>query len=503
MPVIRTDELVEGQRTPQQEQIYNGLDCCVTFEVHEALQTLFNVEPEVYGFERALQGPALEMSMRGFRIDETERRIGAAALRRKLVRLDNVLQQLAFAVWGKGLNPRSPKQLIDFFYGTMHLPEQWSSKKGVRRLSTDRETLEKLQIYFHALPIITTILAVRDYAKQLEVLETEIDPDGRFRTSFNIAGTETWRFSSSGSVTGTGRNIQNIAPELRKMFVADPGYILVGIDLEQAESREVGWLCGTILGDWTYLDACYSGDLHVTTAKLIWRDLGWTGDPKRDRALADVKFYREFSYRDLAKRGGHGSNYMGTPWTMARHLKVVLRLMEDFQRAYFTAYPAIPKWHRWVATQIQTTHQLTTPWEVTRTFFGRPSDDTTLREAIAFSPQSSTAMRMNLGMWRVWNEMGSDVQLLAQVHDAIYFQVPITSDIPAICSRALSLIDIRHSHGGRELVVPGECKVGFNWAAHHVHDEKCQPGCTLTVNPNGLRKGTALRPRLEGLDRVF
>ena len=28
------------------------------------------------------------------------------------------------------------------------------------------------------------------------------------------------------------------------------------------------------------------------------------------------------TYRDMAKRGGHGSNYMGQPWTMAKHLKV-------------------------------------------------------------------------------------------------------------------------------------------------------------------------------------
>src|SRR5579859_1484266 len=216
--LIKTHELKPDDRLPQNDQVYNGLDCMVTLEVFYALQTLFNQEPEVYGFERALQGPALEMSMRGFRIDETERQIGAQALRTKLKHLTMVLDRLAFAVWGKGLNPRSPKQLIDFFYGEMKLPEHWSSKKGIRRLSTDRETLEKLSIYFHALPIINTILAIRDYAKQLEVLETEIDGDGRFRTSFNIAGTETWRWSSSGSSTGTGRNIQNIAPELRKMF---------------------------------------------------------------------------------------------------------------------------------------------------------------------------------------------------------------------------------------------------------------------------------------------
>lgn len=493
MPVIETDLLQPGPNK-YNLQTYNGLDCCVTFEVHEELQTLFNQEPEIYGFERALQAPALEMMLRGFAIDEYERAKGIAAIRQDLSILDSILTEYALAAWGKPLNPRSPLQLQSFFYGHMGLPEKWISQKGIRKLSMNREVLEHLEVYFHARPIIATIFKIRELSKRLEVLETEVDPDHRMRTSYNIAGTETGRWSSSSNAFGTGTNLQNITPELRKIFQADPGWKLCGIDLEQAESREVGWLCGTLFNDWGYLDACEGGDLHTTTAKLIWPSLPWTGEAKQDRLIAEQPFYRHFSYRDMSKRGGHGTTYLGTPWTMSRHLKVPLKFMADFQPAFFNAYPAMPKWHRWTAQALQTSQVLTTAFGRTRHFFGRPRDDTTLREAIAYCPQSATADRLNLALWRVWKHMGTRVQILAQVHDALYVQIPEFANEQELVAELLSHISIPINHNGRVFDVPGEAKTGWNWG---VYDP--------IKNPNGLKKFKTRddRVRLTGLDRVL
>ena len=496
MPIYETD-LLTG---PDMEgeigyQLYNGLDCGVTYEVWEALRSLTNKDPITYDFERALQAPALEMMLRGFRIDQSARVEGIHFLKKEIDFLDKILQRYAFAVWAKPLNPRSPKQLIDFFYGALKLPEQWTSMKGQRKLSTNRESLEKLELYFYARPIIATILAIRDSGKRLSVLETDIDSDGRMRTSYNIAGTETGRWSSSANSTGGGTNLQNIQPSLRKIFVADPGYKLVGIDLEQAESREVAWLCGTLFSDWSYLDACTGGDLHTTTCKLIWDQLPWTGDGKKDKELAEQPFYRHYSYRDMSKRGGHGSNYYGTPFTMARHLKVPTKFMEDFQIRYFAAFPGIPRWHKYVAKELQTKQKLTSAFGRERHFFGRPNDETTLREAIAYCPQSATGDRMNLGLWKIWHHM-KEVELLAQVHDAVYFQFKEGLDEKAIIEKALSLIEISTTDpaSGRSYMVPGEAKSGWNWGNYHPD-----------TNPNGLKKFKNLdeRKRLSALERLF
>ena len=783
MPVIDTSTLVEGVTLPENEQIYNGLDCCITHEVFKAIQFFnpstkqgSNLPNTTYNFERALQAPVLDMMLRGFKIDPLERQKGIEILEKELVRLNGLLNRFSYAVWDKPLNANSPKQLIDFFYGRMQIPEIWTSKKGERKLSLDREALEKLDNYFHARPIVATILAIRDATKQLSVLKTEVDSDGRMRTSYNIAGTETGRFSSSTNAFGTGcvlpstevltpvgwkeiqhikdgdiiaqytpqskaiefveckmfstnfsgnmlrvqteqtqqtltpghrvlhhganlsqllvdhaadvallsqttlplggfiegnktypkflpmlmadfskeqtiwrgafkkqrkierflalakefdlkfdeisamtgyrrfsvkgqshlpkywgawvlslskesaqelleearhwdahdrksgfifysanrqeaewfmtlahlagrsatlrrqeqnegsyssttmwcvnvksrkharvqrkhwqavpysgpvycpqvpssfwimressyisitgnTNLQNITASLRKMFIADPGYKICGIDLEQAESREVGWLSGTLCGDWSYLDACYSGDLHTLVARTAWPDLDWSDDPKRNRAIADTPFYRHLTYRDMSKKLGHGSNYRGLPPTMARHAKIPVAVADQFQRRYFGRFPGIPKWHRHVAQQLQTTNTIITPFGRERTFFGRPNDDTTLREAIAFSPQSATADRLNLILWRIWKYM-PHVQLIAQVHDALYFQYPEHMDEVEIISEALSYFDLTLEHeSGHKLIVPGEAKVGWNWGNFDPdHPDK---------NPDGLAK---------------
>lgn len=504
MPWVTTNDLDLSHFTENQVlQLYNGLDTAVTLEVFEEISRTHNQLPEVYSFARALQAPVLEMMLRGWKIDQEARENGISELRETLHKYQLILDEFSIAVWDKPLNANSPKQLIEFLYRHMGLPEQWISKKGVSKLSTDREALEKLHDYWHVRPILACILGIRDTKKQLSVLETEIDPDGRFRTSFNIVGTETARFSSSGSAWGSGSNIQNVSPTLRYVFCADWGKKIIAIDLEQAESREVGWLCGTLFEDWTYLDAAYGGDLHTLTCKLIWTDLPWTGDKKKDRAIADSNFYREYSHRDLAKRAGHGSNYHGSPLTLSRHLKVPVKLTEDFQRAYFTAFAGIPKWHKYVAQELQTTQRITTPWGRTRTFFGRSNDDSTLREAIAYSPQSSTADRMNLGLYRLWSTFRTRIELLAQVHDAVYFQINEGDNESEIIFQALEIINIPLVHGSRKLYVPGEAKSGWNWGnwcCGNRTDGKCNESgnpCNLRPNPDGLKKfkGQDLRSR--------
>ena len=193
----------------------------------------------------------------------------------------------------------------------------------------------------------------------------------------------------------------------------------------------------------------------------------------------------------MSKRGGHGSNYLGTPWTMARHLKVPAALMENFQTQYFEAFPAIPRWHQWVAERLQLEGRLTTPFGRMRQFFGRRDDDTTLRKAIAFGPQSATGDRLNLGLWRIWQGMPS-IQLLAQVHDAVYFQYPDTGD-PKIEAdyilHALAAVEISTTANGRTFCVPGEAKIGWNWASHDPKNKLFADG-----NPEGLQKWSSTLP---------
>ena len=450
------------------EWIYNGLDCCVTEEILETLlPQLDDITRQTYQLSLDLQGPVLEMSMRGLLVNQNKRSQVMSSFRRQLMKLEEQLDRIVFEGIGVKLNWRSPTQLKDLLYKTMNLPVQKArNTNGFYEATTNREALEKLSIYFIAEPIINHLLLLRDIGKSLGFLETGIDPDGRMRARFNIAGTNTGRFASSESDFGTGTNLQNVARELRSVFVADPGYKFANLDLEQADSRNIGANCWNVFVEshgesyaGSYLNVCEGGDLHTTVAKMALTSLPWGTAP--DRQIADQIAYRDKSYRDLCKVLGHGSNYLGTPQTMSHHSKFPLSTVKEFQHDYFTAFPVIPSFHQHVFKQLEMCGTLATIYGRRRQFWGRPSDAATRREAVAYMGQSPTADAINRGLIQLWRS--HRVQLLVQVHDSILFQYP-EKDEDEIVPLALNLLRAPITlKKGREFCIPLEAKVGWNW----------------------------------------
>lgn len=471
------------------EQVYNAMDCCLTHEIFGTLKQQIPLAVPSYGFELALQAPVLEMMLRGFRCDPAARELGIQTCQRDLARLDHVLVTLTEAVLNQPVTKRNPKgklilpgsaiQLKEVFYDYLGITPIKTWSKGEVKLPMDREVIEQIEDYFQARPIAAAVLAHRDKTKELSVLETEVDDDWRMRTSYNIGGTKSARFSSSKSPDGTGTNLQNITEDLRHILIADPGFILCGIDAEQSDSRMVGFMCGLLFDDWTYLDACESGDLHTYVARMTWpNDLPWTGDLKKDRVIAERPYYRHFSYRDSTKKLGHGTNFLGKAPTLSKLIHIPRHLIIPFQEKYFTGFPAIQQWQVWTASELQSKQQLTSIHGRKRDFFDRTNADETVRKGLAFLAAAPTADNLNLGMWRVWRHM-PEVQLLAQVHDAIYFQFPEGMDKAKVVGKAQELMAVPLSApNGRQFIVPTEAKLGYNW------------GNASDKNPKGLRKFT-------------
>ena len=104
----------------------------------------------------------------------------------------------------------------------------------------DRGAREKLEIYPIAEQLVKHINLLTELGDKISVLKTAIDDDGRIRTSYNIAGTSTGRFSSSISEFGTGGNLQNVEESLRSIFIADAGYKFCKADAKSGESFCVG-----------------------------------------------------------------------------------------------------------------------------------------------------------------------------------------------------------------------------------------------------------------------
>lgn len=457
--------------------IYNGLDALLTHEVNSCLTREMATTPYangVYAHERGLLGPVMTMMRRGVLVDGAARDhavTGPGGLNERITKVQATLDEFTGVVWGKPLNVNSYPQLKRFFFDELAIPPIVSHKKGETKISIDRDALEKIsKDYVRGRPFANLILRLRDLMKQRDTLTKGLDADGRWRCSFNIGGTETGRFSSSASPFRTGSNLQNIDPALRYIFVPDPGYRLCYLDLQGAEARAVAYLSG----DEEYINAVESSDCHTLVAAMVF-------GIANERSSAEQLFYRGFSYRDMSKRGQHGSNYYGTPRTMASHLKVETKLMEDFQRAYFKRFPGIRLWHEAVARQLQSEGWIETPFGRRRYFWNRLRDDTTLRAAIAFVPQSLIADCLNAGLYKVWYNLEPRLQLLAQCHDALVFQVPDNNEGIELIKQAKDLMtvcqDVTDIHGvTRNMVIPVDVEWGSNWSKKSAN------------NPNGLVK---------------
>jgi DNA polymerase I-like protein with 3'-5' exonuclease and polymerase domains len=237
---------------------------------------------------------------------------------------------------------------------------------------------------------------------------------------------------------------------------------------------------------------------------MVWKNMGWSGDPAQERELAENPYYLQFSFRDMCKRAGHGTNYGLSATSLARHLKIKVAHATRFQLLYYGgvvalesvnrwhkadpkagfdellaygkvygdkikyldvpgAFPGIRKWHDSIANELSNTGTLTTPLGRRRQFWGRLNDATTLRGAIAYVPQSTIGDLLNIGLYRVWNELqGEGVQVLGQVHDAILGQVP-NDKVDELMPKIVKCMTNPMVVQGRELIIPSSVEVGNTW----------------------------------------
>jgi DNA polymerase-1 len=461
---------------------YNGLDVCVTRDVFDAIQgQLDDTTTKTYAFSRALQGPVLEMRIRGVQVDQVRKLEVIQELQTMSDLLERQLDRLVLDGIGmEEFNFRSHDHLRSLFYTHLNLPP--ITKMG--RVTTDRSAREKLETYTPATQLVRHINALTEIGDKLSVLRTAIDPDGRIRTSYNIAGTSTGRFSSSLSEFGTGGNLQNVEESLRSIFVADPGYKFAKFDAKSGESYCVGAVEWNRFGDGTYLDACESGDIHTAVARMVWPELPWTGVLAEDKRLAQQPFYRGHDYRFMCKKLGHGSNYNGKPATLAEQSKLPIDVVANFQRQYFAAFPAHQRWQKDVDRTLRSTGFLTTITGRKRWFFGRRSDSATLREAIAYDPQGSLADIVNLAMLRICRTRR--VPIVMHDHDALTFMYPEEREDEIVQYLQSALVVPIPLAKGRTLQIPYDIEVGWN-KGHY----------DPTSNPEGLRpyRGTDDRCR--------
>jgi DNA polymerase len=432
---------------------YNCLDCVYTDEV--GLVELETVEKlnliEVHSFQQEMFWPVLRTMQRGIRIDRERRNQLIMEVQ------DAIDKRLAFltAVLGHPLNPDSSKQMHTLFYTDLRLPVQRkrATKGKPGNITLDDEALNKL-VRMEPLikPLVNCVLDIRTLGKFLSnFLCRSLDHDGRMRCSYNIGGSEsgasapkTYRLSSSENAFGSGTNLQNIPskksksmgkaaargaiaglgdpykfPNIREIFIPDPGYTWFDMDLERADLFTVCWEAN----DEQLKAAMRLGvDIHLLNAFII---TGKEPPPLEELVETHNRYEvhrgpHEYT-REFAKVFCHGTNFGGQPRTMAAHTGRSIVEIERAQSIWFSAHPGIRTWHKRVAAQISARRYVENRFGYRWYIFDRVEN--ALNEAIGWIPQSHTSIVINKIWERIHREI-PEVEILMQVHDSLPGQMP-------------------------------------------------------------------------------
>lgn len=199
---------------------YNCVDAVATWEITQELETLVDVMGFRSLFEErmALVEVSLDMMLRGIRIDERQRTAFYLQFNDEIGRVEGELSRympselppLLAGPTAKSPWYRSPTQQAKFFYDLCGVPEVFDRK--TKRRTCDDDALDKIALREPLLePITSRIQSTRSMLViRNGILSAATEHDGKMRCSFNPAGTDTFRWSSSENAFGRGTNLQNI-----------------------------------------------------------------------------------------------------------------------------------------------------------------------------------------------------------------------------------------------------------------------------------------------------
>ncbi|MDR2589638.1 MAG: DNA polymerase I [Oscillospiraceae bacterium] len=396
-----------------------------------------------YDIELPLCQVLADMEIAGFLIDKDALALYSAQLSDKINKLETQIYDQAHETF----NINSPKQLGIILFEKLMLPAPKKTKTGY---STNIEVLDSL-IGKH--PIIDLIKEYRELTKlkstYAEGLLKCIGSDGRIHTHFQMTVTSTGRLSSSEP------NLQNIpirketGEELRKMFVAADGNVLVDADYSQIELR----LLAHIANDPVMLAAFENGeDIHTVTASQVFNvPISKVTPTERFRAKA-VNF---------------GIVYGISAFSLANDIGVNQKEAKAYIDSYFEKYSSVQNYMKDIIKTAAKQGYVST-------LFGRRRDLPELkssnfntrsfgeRVALNMPIQGTAADIMKIAMLNVSNRLKKEklaAKIILQVHDELIVECPDSE------SEVVSAILREEMENAAKLSVPlvAETRVGKSW----------------------------------------
>ena len=266
--------------------------------------------------------------------------------------------------------------------------------------------------------MVDSVLEYRQYAKlrstYAEGLLRAVSPDGRVRTSFQMTVTATGRLSS------TEPNLQNIptrtelGSEIRRLFIAEDGNVLVDADYSQIELR----LLAHMAGDEAMQQAFRSGeDFHTVTAAKVFH-------------VPEAEVTHQM--RSRAKAVNFGIVYGMSAFSLSQDIHVTVAEAKDYMERYFATYPGVRQYMTDVVERAREQGFVETLYHRRRTLPELKSSNFIQRSfgervALNMPIQGTAADVMKLAMLRVHDRIrreGLQARLIMQVHDELIVECP-------------------------------------------------------------------------------
>lgn len=344
------------------------------------------------------------LEINGFLVDDNQLKEFADKLGEKIDALTNEIYMLA----GEEFNINSPKQLGVILFEKLELKPVKKTKTGY---ATNADVLEKLRDKH---PIVNFIMEYRQLAKlkstYCDGLTAVVNPNThRIHSVFTQTVTVTGRLSS------TEPNLQNIPTrtelgrEIRKMFVAKEGYVLVDADYSQIELR----VLAHIANDETMINAFRNNeDIHAVTASQV------LGIP-----LEDVTKEQ----RSSAKAVNFGIVYGIGEFSLAQDLHISVKEAKAYIESYLEKYHGVRNYMESIKEQAKKDGYVKTMLNRIRYIPELKSPNYNIRqfgERVALNTpiQGTAADIIKLAMVRVDNRLineGLKSKLILQVHDEL------------------------------------------------------------------------------------
>ena len=432
--------LPEGDLSPEEQSaaVLPALGDRLSAKIAENEQTKLLTEIKV-----PLARVLAHMETIGFAVDAEGIRSYGEVIQKQA---DEIQKQVFDAV-GYEFNINSPKQLGEALFGKLGLSHGKKTKTG---WSTGAETLEKLR-YEH--PAVELVLNFRALSKlkstYCEGLLKVIGPDGRIHSSFNQTETRTGRISS------TEPNLQNIpvrtelGREMRRFFVARPGWVLVDADYSQIELR----VLAHIADDKAMIEAFRNNDdIHRSTAAQVFH--------LPEELVTPLM-------RSRAKAVNFGIVYGIGAFSLSKNIHVSVAEAKRYINDYLTLYSGVNSYMERVVEQAKKDGWVETMFGRRRYLPELTSSNFNLRsfgERVARNMpiQGTAADIIKIAMIRVEERLRREhmeARLILQVHDELIVEAPQKE---ALAAAALLTEEMQNAVS---LSVPmvADAKIGETW----------------------------------------